>query len=136
MRGRTIFTTTIAFLALASSWLSIYEFIQRKLSEDMFHLEAYETFLGLGSVDMATAERNFVQQFPIGTPLKKYRDFFEKNGGDCSEIRERPGKYYCSYNHALPLVVFVVRYWFVIIEYDEQSRVSTKVSLVTGLEGP
>lgn len=136
MRASTISISLITFLALSSSWLSIYEFVQRKLSEDMFHLEAYETFLGLGGVDTAAAERNFIQYLPIGTPLVKYSDFFKKNGGDCSYIRERPGKYYCSYSHELPLAVFVTRYWFAIIEYDELNLVSTKISLVTGLEGP
>lgn len=104
-----------------------------------FRFENYDRFLGFGSPDQARAEREFVKTFPIGTPLDEMEKFFQKIGGRCFALREGTGTFYCDYAYPkfwfLPFLP-VASTWLVTIEFNQESRTSTRIGVVAGTEGP
>ena len=134
--GRKFFAIIGLFFVLAAIGPSIYAFIEQKLSPSTYHFEDYESYLGLGTVDIEGAESDFVQLISIGSPLSEVNVFFESIGGHCFEIVESKHKYYCSYSHAIPFGLLVSRNWSAVIDVDERARVINSVRLNSTLEGP
>lgn len=100
--------------------------------------EKYEGVLGFGSPDSTRAKRDFLEAFPIGMPIDRIEAFFQKIGGRCFSLRE-PGKLYCGYSHPkFWLFPFwpVASTWLVSIWFKGEPRISTRIEVAGGAEGP
>ena len=104
-----------------------------------FRFEKYEGFLGFGASDEAAAKRDFLQVFPIGTPLDQIEPYFKKIGGRCFELpRDRPGQLLCDYAHPkfrLAPFLPILSTWAVSIWYGGEPRTSIRVEITAGAEG-
>jgi hypothetical protein len=101
-----------------------------------FNFNRYEGFLGLGTSDEAAATRDFVRQFPVGTSLEGYREYFAKIGGHCVDKLRAADELTCGYAHMrYPPLPILFNTWSAVIKYDPTTMLSSQIKITPGYEG-
>lgn len=128
---------TIVLAALAVAIGSYAALLGSRSWHSEFAFEKYEGFLGLGRSDGVSAAKDFVQLFPIGTPLDRYKQYFDQIGGRCFQLpKDRANELICIYEHMrYPPLPVMYTTWAVDIDYDPSTGFSTRIKLTPGLEG-
>lgn len=98
-----------------------------------FKFRRFEPFLGFGQFDEQGAQRAFLEEFPLGTPLDTFEIYFKEIGGRCFTLpRDAPGQLNCIYSHAkywfLPFPPIATT-WFVIVKFDEGMKVASTIQI-------
>lgn len=101
--------------------------------------EHYAAPLGFGAADELAAKRDFIEAFPIGTPLSRLSAFFQRIGGKCFTLPiDWPGQLLCHYDHPkytlLPFLPLRST-WLVTVWFDEESQTAIRIDLTSGIEG-
>jgi hypothetical protein len=136
MRRRAFIS--LFLLAVMVLWVGVLLVGSKDKGE--FRFEHYESYWGFGDADEIGAESGFLQVFPTGTPLKSIVSFFQTIGGQCFELPiDWPEQLTCTYSHRkywyLPYSALLST-WSVVIWFEGESRISRRIKIVAGTEGP
>ncbi len=105
-----------------------------------FRFERFEGLgglIGVGEPNVAAANAEFLNHFPLGTPLGQIENYFSMIGGHCGTLpKDRPGHLICDYGHRkYPLNFCAAQMWNADIEYNEQDNRAKNITIRPWVDG-
>jgi hypothetical protein len=98
-----------------------------------FRFESFEEMFSCGQADTDRAREALLKRFPIGSPIRRIRDFFHNLGGRCFTDRDWGDDLFCTYGCML-VPLFMATGRVVIIRPGEDKDTIGSMRITVGCD--